>query len=75
MRRCAASASFHIKCRSIWHLVRFQDQDLPETPNVKLSVAPNGMILTKHNPAEENDIKVHFKPNIIKKEFSNLCSC
>ena len=33
------------------------------------------MILTKHNPAEENDIKVHFKPNIIKKEFSNLCSC
>ena len=35
-----------------------QDQDLPATPNVKLSIAPNGMILTKHDPSDENNIEV-----------------
>lgn len=35
-----------------------QEQDIPETPFIKLSIAANGMIITKHNPKDEADIQV-----------------
>ena len=35
-----------------------KEQDTKETPEVKLSMAANGMIITKHNPKDQNDIEV-----------------
>ena len=37
-----------------------REQVVPETHHVQLSVAPNGLIITKHDPRDENNIDVRL---------------
>ncbi len=42
------------------HFIYSQDADTVPTPHIKLSIAPNGIIITEHDPTDEAKIEVFF---------------